>query len=87
MKVITVKFRGSCAECGASIAAGDRAHWGGAGSGVVVCLDCGGGFSPDGDNSAGAAASRRDPGGYYSVDGRLMGRESCGCEDYPCCGH
>ena len=31
-------------------------------------------------------ASMRDPRGLYSVDGRLIARASCGCEDYPCCG-
>ena len=31
-------------------------------------------------------ASRRDPGGLYTPGGRCIGRVSCGCEDYPCCG-
>jgi hypothetical protein len=35
----------------------------------------------------GLTMSRLDPYGAYSPDGELIGRVSCGCEDYPCCGH
>ena len=30
--------------------------------------------------------SRQDPYGIYTPDGRKIG-STCGCEDYPCCGH
>lgn len=38
------------------------------------------------DTCPGAVLSRLDPHGIYTPDGRKIG-SSCGCEDYPCCGH
>jgi hypothetical protein len=34
----------------------------------------------------GLKLSRLDRTGFYSHDGRLLGRVRCGHEDYPCCG-
>lgn len=34
----------------------------------------------------GMTMSRYNPHGIFTVDGRQVG-SSCGCEDYPCCGH
>jgi hypothetical protein len=34
----------------------------------------------------GRILSRLDPYGVYTADGQKIG-STCGCEDYPCCGH
>ena len=39
-----------------------------------------------GDRSAGAIASHYDRTGLYTATGERIGA-SCGCIDYPCCGH
>jgi hypothetical protein len=82
MAIITVKYPGRCRACGTTIDAGTQAKY------IASTLTCIGCKSPArGRKPAGYYASRRDPGGLYSYDGRLIGRVSCGCIDYPCCGH
>jgi hypothetical protein len=39
-----------------------------------------------GSEPLGQSLSRLDPHGLYTADGTRIG-VSCGCEDYPCCGH
>jgi len=88
-RVITLKFAGHCRECGAKLPAGSRARW--YGKGRVYGLDC-----HKRDNSGqipytpgepeGLTRSRFDRYGVYSPDGRKLG-STCGCIDYPCCGH
>ena len=38
------------------------------------------------DEPTGLVYSRLDPTGVYAHDGTKLG-STCGCEDYPCCGH
>ncbi len=39
-----------------------------------------------GDGTPGMIMSRLNPHGVFTPDGRQIG-STCGCEDYPCCGH
>ena len=95
----TLKRPGTCADCSAPLPVGTRALW--YRNGAVYGLTCHerapstrrrGARSgrrtayQRGDTSPGAVASHYDPTGIYSLDGRKLG-SSCGCEDYPCCGH
>ena len=80
-RTITLKYPGTCRDCGTSLPAGTRARW--YGRGVVYCNGTHGGT----DEPLGQTLSRRDPGGLYTPGGRLVGRASCNCEDFPCCGH
>jgi hypothetical protein len=98
--IITLKREGTCADCGATLAPGTRARW--YRTGATYGLDCHeqkprAGRRPrgrrkprtayqQGDRSPGAIASHYDRHGLYAVDGTHLG-SSCGCEDYPCCGH
>ena len=98
-RVITLKYRGTCTSCGVSLPKGVRALW--HGRGKVRCLDCDVSSMlatkateradtrtayEQGDRSPGAIASHYDRYGIYTQDGQRIG-SSCGCIDYPCCGH
>ncbi len=39
-----------------------------------------------GNETPGMIMSRLNPHGVFTPDGRQIG-STCGCEDYPCCGH
>ena len=87
---ITLKRAAKCQQCGAELPAGARANW--YRNGTVYGLDCHPrkprySRTAREDEPLGQTLSRYDPYGAYSSDGRLIGRTSCGCEDYPCCGH
>ena len=89
-KTITLKYAGTCRDCGAKLEAGSRATW--YGRGKVYGLDCHE-RSPrssrpkfDGSEPLGLTYSKLDKYGVYAADGTHMG-STCGCEDYPCCGH
>ena len=78
---ITLKRAAVCRGCGAHLSPGTRASW--YRSGAVYGLNC----HTRGHEPLGQKLSRQDPRGFYTADGRLLGRIHCGCEDYPCCGH
>ena len=84
---ITLKREGTCADCGAKLNAGTRARW--YRDGRTYGFDCHQQAARPARRSEplGQTYSRLDPGGFYTADGRLLGRTRCGCEDYPCCGH
>lgn len=96
--IVELQRDGTCAECGAALPAGTRARW--YRNGAVYGIDChpktgGRGRGARrrertayerGDRSAGARASHYDRMGVYAADGTKLG-STCGCEDYPCCGH
>ena len=42
--------------------------------------------SLDDSKPLGYILSKQDPYGVYTPDGHKIG-STCGCEDYPCCGH
>ncbi len=87
MKIITLKFAGTCKECGETLPVGSRAKW--YGRGRVYGLDCHPAVPRarfDADEPAGLTASRHDRYGVYTHDGQRIGC-TCGCIDYPCCGH
>jgi hypothetical protein len=82
MAVITVKYPGRCRACGTTIDAGAQAQY------IDSRLACIGCKAPArGRKPRGYWRSKVDPSGLYSYDGRLVARVSCGCIDYPCCGH
>lgn len=86
-KIIKLKYPGRCADCGARLPVGSRAKW--YGRGRVYGLDCHGDSKSAfqrGDRSPGAIASHYDRYGVYTPDGSKIG-STCGCIDYPCCGH
>jgi hypothetical protein len=97
-RIITLKRAASCADCGTTLPVGTRARW--YRNGSVYGLDCHEATPrarrgsrarrrtayEQGDTSPGAIASHYDPHGLYTLDGRKIAT-SCGCEDYPCCGH
>jgi len=92
-KTITLRRPATCAECGADLPAGTQARYYNAHH--IYGLDChdyrprrridysrrNGGFTCKGE-----LYSNLDPVGIYAPDGTKMG-STCGCEDYPCCGH
>lgn len=86
MKVIVTKYDGNCADCGAFLPAGTRVKW--YGRGRIYGFDCH--ARPAARNRdtepIGQTLSRYDRYGVYTADGRRIG-STCGCEDYPCCGH
>jgi hypothetical protein len=78
-----------CAQCGATLAAGAVVR-GPYRNGAVYGTACH--RSPRkrparGREPLGQRYSRYDRYGVYAHDGTRIGRISCGCEDYPCCGH
>ncbi len=92
-KYIETKFDSRCADCGSPLPAGTRVKWYW-NSRKVYGIDC---HTKEesrrvqttyeaGDMSPGSVASHHDPTGVYAADGQKMG-STCGCEDYPCCGH
>lgn len=91
-KVITSKFDANCYGCGNRLPAGSKVKW--YGRGIVYGLkgECDCNASPfyrevaRENESAGLLLSRADRYGVYTVDGQKIG-STCGCEDYPCCGH
>ena len=83
-RIINLRYSGRCVVCGARLRKGARAVFNGKGRGVQ-CLDHESGLVAC-DDSPGARASAADPYGFYTRDGRKIG-SSCGCIDYPCCGH
>lgn len=87
---IKTKYNGTCGSCGTRIYAGTTTQY--KKSVGIYCLECpvpsarkanraSGGYRP-----AGYYASKADPRGLYTPDGRCIGRMACGHEDYPCCG-
>jgi hypothetical protein len=83
---ITLKRAANCQECGARLPVGTRARW--YRSGKVYGLECHAkrdtGYQEG--EPLGLTYSRYDRYGIYAHDGTKLG-SSCGCEDYPCCGH
>jgi hypothetical protein len=92
--MITLRRPAVCADCGANIKAGTRARW--YRNGKVYGTTCHEQkpkrrAAYDGDyhegEPLGLTYSRLDPYGAYTTDGTKIGTTTCGCEDYPCCGH
>jgi len=75
-KTITLKYAGTCQNCGQRLTAGSRAHW--HGRGKVSCLSC---SEPAHTTSDG----QKPKVSYFTTSGGTFA--SCNCEDYPCCGH
>ena len=93
-RIITLKYPANCQDCGTYLPPGTRAKW--YGKGKVYGLDChskktahdclpGESFNYQ-DEPLGLTYSRLDKHGVYTPDGQKIG-STCGCEDYPCCGH
>lgn len=85
---ITLRRSATCAECGTELQPGTRASW--YRNGAVYGLSCHERKSMrkySRTEPLGLTYSKHDPSGFYTSAGRLIGRVSCGCEDYPCCGH
>jgi hypothetical protein len=86
---MTLTQSAACAQCGAALPAGATVR-GPYRNGAVYGIACHS-KAPvrraRRDACLGQRLSRYDKGGLYTPDGRLIGRVSCGCEDYPCCGH
>lgn len=97
-KIITLKWDGKCRDCGAALPAGSRARY--YGRGKLYGVDCHENGNSNGNGRSvgrfvggyregeppGLTASRYDSHGVYTPDGTKIG-STCGCEDYPCCGH
>lgn len=98
-RTIKLKYPAVCADCGEDLEPGDRARY--YGPGRVYGVDCherrrGPEVSAARERRAfklaargapeGQVLSALDPYGAYTADGRKIG-STCGCEDYPCCGH
>ena len=95
-RVIKLKYSAKCKECGADLPVGSRARY--YGRGKIYGSDCHSRRSKfetdsqvidayrEGRLSEGAINSHFDPTGVYAHDGTKIG-STCGCEDYPCCGH
>ena len=91
---ITTKFNSRCSDCGTELPKGTKVKWY-IRSRKVYGVNChtkeestyrSRSAYEAGDRSAGAKASHFDRTGVYSSDGRKIG-STCGCEDFPCCGH
>jgi len=100
-KIITLKYPAECADCKARIPAGEKARY--YNSRTIYCYgghkkisiqeldedfereDSWRGYREG--ESLGMTRSRFDKYGVYNHAGERIGRVSCGCEDYPCCGH
>ena len=92
---IKLRYAARCADCGAHLAVGSLARY--YGRGRIYGLECHP-HHPQRHTAAevaqaerdgaepGMIASMADPYGVYSRDGEKLG-STCGCEDYPCCGH
>jgi hypothetical protein len=93
------KYAGKCRECGGRIRKGDEIDWS-RGGGAIHARCRGNDISAseekfdawmdkeaehDGE-PLGLTYSRYDRYGVYAADGHKMG-STCGCIDYPCCGH
>ena len=92
-RVITLKYAGTCADCGAELPVGSQARYYGRGRvyGTECHPDRSGGRNgrtayESGDRSAGAVASHYDRRGAYTADGTFLGTTGPRCEDAPCCG-
>jgi len=86
--LITLQKPGVCRDCGTALPVGTRAKW--YRNGATYGIDCHSAKPRPAKSSyepLGQTLSRHDRYGVYSHDGRRIGRISCGCEDYPCCGH
>jgi len=91
-KWLTTKYDAVCADCGAFIPAGTKVKYYFR-TRKIYGIAC---HTKDtstrrtayeaGDRSPGAVASHYDRVGVYASDGQKIG-STCGCEDYPCCGH
>jgi len=79
-KVITLKFAGTCKECGTELPVGTKAKW--YGRGVVYGLDCH--SKPVGT----PRRSRYKSNFYYSpsTGNEWYQNKNGRCEDAPCCG-
>ena len=77
-KTITLKFAGTCKECGTALPVGTKAKW--YGRGVVYGLTC--------HDKPKGFGSRRKVNYYYSpTTGNEWSQNANGrCEDAPCCG-
>ena len=74
-----------CAECGAQLLAGAEVR-GPYRNGAVYGTLCHAARSKR-NEPLGQRYSRYDRRGLYTAAGVCIARVSCGCEDYPCCGH
>ncbi len=88
-KTITLRYPARCADCGAHLPKGSRARW--YGRGRIYGIDChdraeSGQIPYTPGEPEGLTRSRYDRYGLYTPNGRKIG-SSCGCIDYPCCGH
>ena len=91
-RTIKLKWPARCTDCGATLVPGERARF--YGRDRIYGTRChkqtrsasGRTAYERGDRSPGAIASHYDRTGFYSADGKKLG-SSCGCIDYPCCGH
>ncbi len=90
-RVIHLRWPATCADCGASLPKGAEVRY--YGSKQVYGLHCHRGEAvaralrreAEGAD-VGEVASILNPHGAFTPDGEQIG-SSCGCEDYPCCGH
>ena len=98
-RIIKLKYAAKCKECGADLPAGSKARY--YGRGIVYGVECHADTKSidhlstnhevidayeSGRISKGRRHSYFDPDGVYTHDGTKIG-STCGCEDYPCCGH
>ena len=97
-RIIKLKYAARCKECGAVLPEGSKARY--YGRGIVYGVDCHKDKKvltlktnheaidayESGKISKGMLNSHFDPVGVYAHDGTKLG-STCGCEDYPCCGH
>lgn len=102
-KVIELRFPATCRDCGAELPVGSKAKWYGKGRVYgLTChekpatrsFSSGGSMAlgePDESlrlphEPLGQTMSRYDRFGLYTAAGERIAT-SCGCIDYPCCGH
>ena len=95
-RIIKLKYPAKCRECGADLPVGSRAKYYNRNS--IYGVDCHSRNSKpltkdraiaayeNGEINRGRLNSILNPYGAYTPDGTKIG-SSCGCEDYPCCGH
>jgi len=93
MKIITLDRPGTCNDCGSHLPIGTRAKYYGPGRLYGIGCHVKPASLPSARKSGyreseplGLTRSRYDRYGVYAHDGTHLG-STCGCEDYPCCGH
>ena len=83
--IIKAKFSSTCPTCGRRIKKGDSVEWSKGRKAVHAdCSDVTPAYREG--EPLGLTRSRHDRYGVYAADGHRMG-STCGCIDYPCCGH